>query len=181
MLCDKCNKREAKVYYTEIVNGEKKEQHLCEECASEFTSFQLASNILNKDMSLGNLLSSILGNYHASSNSKATEDEKTVICKSCGMTYEEFTQIGKFGCAKCYESFKKQLAPGIKKIQGHDVHVGKKPKGFVSKAGKIVSGLSEIEKLSIKLQQAIEKEEFEEAAKLRDAIRELKKEAQMNA
>ncbi|BCN29844.1 UvrB/UvrC motif-containing protein [Anaeromicropila herbilytica] len=181
MLCDKCNKREAKVYYTEIVNGEKKEQHLCEECASEFTSFHLASTVLNKDISLGNLLSSILGNYKVTNTSKEKETVKELVCKECGMTYEEFTTLGKFGCAGCYNTFKKQLGPGIKKIQGADVHVGKKPKGFVTKADKIVSGLSEIEKLSIKLQQAIEKEEFEEAAKLRDSIRELKKEEEINA
>lgn len=181
MLCDKCKKREAKVYYTEIVNGEKKEEHLCEECASEFTSFHLASTVVNKDMTLGNLISSILSNYYAPNSNKEEKDEKQIKCKECGMTFEEFTQGGKFGCAGCYEAFKKELVPGIKKIQGHDTHIGKKPKGFVSQANKIISELTEIDKLSIKLQQAIEKEEFEEAARLRDSIKELKKGEEINA
>lgn len=180
MLCDKCKKREAKVYYAEIVGGKKKEQHLCEECAAEHTSFHLASSMVNKDLSLGNLLSSILENYYQNTTD-SKQGEKQIVCDNCGMTYEEFTQGGKFGCAHCYESFRKQLGTCIKKIQGYDTHIGKAPKGFVSKTDKIVSELTEIEKLSIKLQQAIEKEEFEEAAKLRDSIRALKKEEEINA
>ena len=55
MLCDRCKKREAKIYYTEVVNGEMKEQHLCEECAAECTRFRMNSTFINKDMSVGDI------------------------------------------------------------------------------------------------------------------------------
>lgn len=181
MLCDKCKKNEAKIYYTEIINGEKKEQHLCEECAMECTSFQTGSPIMNSELTLGSLLSTILGNYYGNNTQGTETKEKELSCEACGMTYSEFMKVGKFGCEKCYDSFEKVLEKSIKSIQGSDTHIGKKPKGFETKTDKIVKELSEIDKLTIRLQEAIEKEEFEEAAKIRDRIRDLKKEEIKNA
>lgn len=175
MLCDKCKKNEAKVYYTEIINGQMKEQHLCEECAMECTSFQMGTSFMNQEVTLGNLLSTILGNYYGNATAGDETKEKEIRCDGCGMTYSEFMRIGKFGCEKCYDSFQKVLEKSIKSIQGSNTHTGKKPKGYESKTDKIIKELSEVDKLSIRLQDAIEKEEFEEAAKIRDKIRELKK------
>lgn len=188
MLCDRCKKREAKIYYTEVVNGEMKEQHLCEECAAECTRFHMNSTFINKDLSVGDILSSILGKYCNNSSAKgdvntesdaeaASKDkskEPLLKCDKCQMTYEQFLQEGKFGCAECYHSFRKILIRSLKNLQGADTHVGKKPKGYVSSTNKIINELSDIEKKSILLQEAIEKEEFEEAARLRDEIRALR-------
>ena len=175
MLCNKCNKNEAKIYYTEIINGVMKEQHLCEECATECTSFQKGTSLMNQELTLGNLLSTILGNYYVNTIHEEGPKEQEIHCDGCEMTYSEFMRLGKFGCDKCYDSFQKVLAKSIKSIQGSDTHTGKKPRGFESKTDKIIKELSEIDKLSIRLQDAIEKEEFEEAVKIRDKIRELKK------
>ncbi|HEX3022836.1 MAG TPA: UvrB/UvrC motif-containing protein [Lachnospiraceae bacterium] len=174
MLCDKCKKREAKIYYTEIVNGEMKEQHLCEECASECTNFHLSSALINKDISVGSILASILGSYQNSNSTKEPSKEPSLQCSTCGMTYEQFLQAGKFGCADCYKTFQKVLSKSLKNLQGSDLHVGKKPRGFETEANRIVRNLPEIERKSILLQEAIEKEEFEDAARLRDEIRALK-------
>lgn len=173
MLCDRCQKREARIYYTEIFNGEKKEQHLCEECASECTSFHMESAGLNKEISLGGLFSSIFGNYKEESQTRE-EKKPTLQCKTCGMTYEEFLQEGKFGCADCYQSFGVILDRSLKQIHGADVHTGKRPRGFKDREKQIINQVTPLEKLTIRLQEAIEKEEFEEAARLRDEIRELK-------
>lgn len=181
MLCDKCKKNEAKIYYTEIINGEKTEQHLCEECATEYTSFPMGTAFMDQEITLGSLLSTILGNYYNNAPHGAENTEKEIHCDGCGMTYSEFMRDGRFGCAKCYDSFQKILERSIKNIQGSDTHTGKKPKGFETKTQKLVKELSELDKLAIRLQDAIEKEEFEEAAKLRDKIRELKKEEINNA
>lgn len=171
MLCDKCHKREARIYYTEILNGEKKEQHLCEECASEFTSFHLESAGINKEISLGGLFSSIFGNYHG--ETQAPEQKKPIIkCDTCGMTYEEFLQEGKFGCADCYKYFSKVLDRSLKQIHGANNHTGKRPIGYTAEP--VITEVSPIDKLTIRLQEAIEREEYEEAAKLRDEIRVLK-------
>ena len=188
MLCNRCKKRDAKIYYTEVVNGEMKEQHLCEECAAECTRFHMSSTFVNKNVSVGDILASILGNYRGASNSKENENadmsakedgeekntDDVIKCEHCGMTYEQFLQQGLVGCAKCYECFNKVLCTGIKSLHGADVHVGKQPKGYISWMSKIINELSEIEKKSILLQEAIEKEEFEEAVILRDEIRRLK-------
>lgn len=179
MLCDKCKKNEAKIFYTEIINGEKTEQHLCEECATEFTSIQLGASMLNPEVTLGSLLSTILGNHTNIAKDKSQEEK--IICDKCGLTYSEFLKLGRFGCDKCCENFETVLEHSIRSIQGSDTHTGKKPKNFESKTEKIVKEMTEIDKLTIRLQEAIEKEEFEEAVKLRDRIRELKKEEINNA
>ena len=180
MLCDRCKKNEAQVYYTEIINGEKTEQHLCEECAAEYTSFHMGTPIMNQELTLGNLLSTILGNYGGTAQEKGNAQTE-LHCDNCGMTYSEFMKTGRFGCENCYESFHTLLDKSIRSIQGADTHTGKKPKKYEVKTKDIINELSEIDKLSIQLQDAVEKEEFEEAARLRDQIRALKKEEINNA
>jgi protein arginine kinase activator len=182
MLCDRCQKRDAKILYTEIINGVKKEQHLCEECATDYTSFQMEKPLMNSDLTLGDLLSTLLDNYTATDKKKPGEDTPTLTCSHCGTTYEEFIQKGRFGCSECYRSFNGQLAKTLKSIQGAEVHTGKRPKGFViNNPDRVYKDIPETEKLSLMLQEAIEKEEFEEAARLRDLIKQLKKEEQTNA
>jgi len=182
MQCDRCQKREAKILYTEIINGEKKEQHLCEECATDYTSFQMGKPIINKELTLGDLLSTILDGYYSNGVTEEVDSSKSdLVCPSCGTTYEEFIQNGRFGCASCYQGFNKKLGKTLKGIQGSDVHTGKRPKGFVTTTDRILKDLTETERLALKLQEAVEKEEFEEAAKLRDQIKELKKEELRNA
>lgn len=177
MLCDRCQKRDAKILYTEIINGVKKEQHLCEECATDYTSFQMEKPILNSDLTLGDLLSTLLDNYTSTDKKKTGEAKITLTCDNCGTTYEEFVQKGRFGCAQCYRSFNSQLGKTFKGIQGSDIHTGKRPKGYVTATSdRKLKNFSETEKLSLRLQEAIEKEEFEEAARLRDLIKQMKKE-----
>lgn len=181
MLCEKCKKREAKVYCTEIMNGIKKEKHLCEDCAAEYTSFHIVPSMANKDVTLGDLLSGLLGNYYPNMDKSKEETGIKITCDQCGMSYEEFLQAGKFGCAHCYTSFANVLDKSLKNIQLANTHTGKKPKGYQTKTDKIIQGLSKVEMLSIKLQEAIEKEEFEEAAKLRDMIKALREGDEINA
>lgn len=196
MLCDICQKRRAKIYYTEIMNGEKKEQHLCEECAATHTTFTIKNPITNQEFAIGNLLSGILSTYYGNGNTDKAENVKEQICEKCGMSSEEFMKKGKFGCSECYTSFRNIIQRKIKAIQGADQHTGKVPKRLstIKKLSidtepeeitteKVVKPkrrtqkqkpISEIDKLSMQLQQAIEVEEYEEAARLRDLIRELK-------
>lgn len=180
MLCDRCQKKEATVLYTEIINGIKKEQHLCEECATDYTSFQMGKTLINSELSLNDLLSTLLGAYNTSHTMEPGK-KPAVICTQCGTTFEEFMQKGKFGCAQCYRSFHDELSKTLKGIQGSVTHTGKRPKGYISTTNRILKDLTETERLGLKLQEAIEKEEFEEAARLRDVIRQLKKEETKNA
>jgi len=182
MLCDRCQKRDAKILYTEIINGTKKEQHLCEECATDYTSFQMEKPILNSELTLGDLLSTLLDSYYTTDQTKETGESKPdIICEKCGTSYEEFLQKGRFGCANCYQSFNSQLGKTLKGIQGSEIHTGKRPKGYTTKMDQILKDFTEAEKLALKLQEAIEKEEFEEAARLRDIIKQMKREETSNA
>lgn len=181
MLCDRCKLRNAKVLYTEIINGAKTEQHLCEECAADYTSFQMEKPLLNSEITLNNLLSTLLGAYHNSTANKPGENKPGLICDKCKTTYDDFLQRGRFGCANCYKSFNSVLGKTLKGIQGAETHTGKRPKGFMSQADCILKDMTEEERLSFELQKAIENEEFEEAARLRDLIRQLKKEEASNA
>jgi Uncharacterized protein with conserved CXXC pairs len=182
MLCDRCQKRDAKILYTEIINGVKKEQHLCEECATDYTSFQMEKPLMNSELTLGDLLSTLLDSYNAADKKQTGTVTPSFSCENCGTTYEEFIQKGRFGCAKCYKSFSSQLGKTFKGIQGAEIHTGKRPKGYITTGPeRIMKDFTEVEKLSLKLQEAIEKEEFEEAARLRDLIKQMKKEEMENA
>lgn len=166
MLCDICKKREAKIFYTEIKNGEKREQHLCEECAAEHTP----SFLINK--------ASILSGLLLGASEIPKEPKKEVVCPVCGLSYEEFLKQGRFGCAECYHTFKPALQKLLKNLQGADYHCGKRLKGYLP--ARKEHNLSKIERLTLQLQQAIEKEEFEEAARLRDKIHAIKQESEIS-
>lgn len=158
MLCNECGKNEANVHVTQIINGKKTETHLCEECAKKNQTF------FNSNFSMENLFSSMLNNAFNSTTYLPSKG-----CSKCGMTYDEFRNIGKFGCSDCIDTFKPKLMPIVKNIQGYDIHSGKIPK----RAGGSFKIQKDIEKLKAQLKYAIENEEYEKAAQLRDKIREM--------
>ena len=91
-----------------------------------------------------------------------------LTCAACGQTYRAFKESGKLGCAACYDTFEEQLLPLMRKIQKGDHHVGKCPRGTAEPS--IEEQLADLRR---QLQQAVEREEFEQAATLRDEIRRL--------
>lgn len=158
MLCNECGKNDATVHVTHIVNGKKTENHLCEECAKKNQS------LFNSSFSMENLFSAMLNNAFSGATYLPTKG-----CSTCGMTYEQFRNAGKFGCSDCIETFKPKLMPVIKNIQGYDAHQGKIPK----RAGGDYKVQKEIEKLRKELKLMIDQEEYEKAAELRDQIRDM--------
>lgn len=159
MLCDVCGKNEATVHLTEIINDKMTKLHLCEECAKE------KGSEMEEHFGLSDLLAG-LADLGATIESKSEEPAK---CPRCGFTYQNFTKIGRLGCSECYEAFKKQLGPLLKRIHGADRHVGKIP----LTVGKTVKDTRNLQEMKMKLEKAIQTEEFEEAARLRDRIREI--------
>lgn len=158
MLCNECGKNEANVHVTHIINGKKTESHLCEECAKK------NQTILNSNFSMENLFSAMLNNAF---NNKTYLPAKG--CTNCGMTYDEFRSTGKFGCSQCIDTFKPRLMPVIKSMQGYERHTGKIPK----RAGGTYRVQMDIDKLKCDLKNAVEREEYELAAELRDKIHEM--------
>ncbi|MBB6636541.1 UvrB/UvrC motif-containing protein [Cohnella thailandensis] len=165
MLCQECGKRQATLHFTKIVNGEKAELHICESCARERGELIPGTS---SGFSIHNLLSGLLDFENPNAGAKAP----VLRCETCGMTYTQFSKIGRFGCSQCYKHFADRLDPLLKRVHGNTVHVGKVPK----RAGGKVKTKREIERLKKDMLGRIEREDFETAAQLRDRIRDLEKE-----
>ncbi|MBM3255302.1 MAG: hypothetical protein FJZ08_03280 [Candidatus Omnitrophica bacterium] len=161
MLCDICNKNQATVHLTEIIDEQMNELHLCEECARQ-KSVQMEQQFGLSDLLAG------LAEFNKPTLEKEAQDLK---CPNCALTYSDFKKMGRLGCGECYSAFKKYLGPLLKRIHGSSLHVGKSPLRVSVGAKKKIdlSGLRQ------KLQKAIESEAFEEAAQLRDQIKEFEK------
>ena len=180
MICEKCKKNQATFHYTEVVNGVKNEHHLCGECAAN-TDMSYYSSVFDNDQ-FGKLLSGILAGQ-LFKGEKEANPAGNVQCPNCKMTYGEFVKNSSFGCPECYDVFGPLISDKIKKIQGSDNHVGKRPvlfnKNTQPKVEPEVNAEQKIQDeiafLSGRLKEAVSMEEFEEAARLRDLIAELKR------
>lgn len=189
MLCERCKIREANIKYTEVINGVKNEHNLCAQCAKEM-DFGHYSAIFDGEFPLGKLLSSLLG---IEESSQKEDKLHQIACPSCKTTYQEFVENSCFGCPDCYGVFDLLIGDKIKKLQGNGAHTGKKPKyQKISPVSRIPESdqaqaepkLSKDEKIQVlkaRLQEAIQKEEYEMAAQYRDQIKGLMMEEEQNA
>jgi protein arginine kinase activator len=160
MLCNVCGKNPATVHLTEIIDSQMNELHLCEECARQ------KSAQMEQQFGLSDLLAG-LADFEKTSVKEI--ESPALKCPNCGLTYVDFKKIGRLGCGECYQAFKKQLGPLLKRIHGSNQHIGKVP----NKATVPPQKRTELEEMRAKLQEAIEREAFEDAARLRDRIKEL--------
>jgi protein arginine kinase activator len=169
MLCDICKKNEATVHLTEVVNDDVSELHICEQCAREKgTSMQQHFGIAELLSGLADLPADMV----------SRKSHIGIKCPGCGMSYDNFKKMGKFGCAKCYDAFRRALYPLFKKIHGTSRHIGKTPdkstlvkSGRSAKPDKAYAAKDKLKDLKAKLLDAIKREEFEQAAVLRDKIK----------
>ena len=160
MLCEKCKKRMASVHITQFINGKKNEQHLCEECArEEKVNFEFPKiPFYNLNELLGVFL-----NQPLSTNEPTNE----IICPNCKNSYSVIAKQGRVGCSECYHHFSSFLEPALRKMHGADLHRGKIPRQM----GASFRMNRELDDLKLKLRMAIEREEYEKAAEIRDQIR----------
>jgi len=159
MICNVCGTNEATIHLTEIVNDQMVEIHLCETCAQEKgTEFKAHFNVSDLLSGLKDLAMEVTGG------------EKILAkCPNCGLTYDEFGRTGRLGCADCYEAFARFLMPLIKRVQNANQHVGKRP----SRLAPPIRVAQDLRELENRLQKSIAEEAFEEAASIRDQIRQL--------
>ena len=161
--CGICNKREAVVAYTHIVDDVKQTLLLCHECAKEKNiEVRVAPAVQAKEAPV--LVKEIKIEL---AKLAGAEGDGSVRCSTCEMSYEEFRKIGRLGCAHCYAVFAPQLERLLKRIHGDDRHRGKGP----LEAAQSTGAADELERLREELAQAVAEEAFEEAAQLRDRIR----------
>lgn len=157
MFCDVCGDKEASVFLTQIVEGKMQKVNLCEACSKEKgvndpTGFALA------DLLLG------LG---------AAQDiqrgPSSISCPVCGFTQADFKKTGRLGCSACYDTFAEGLQGMLSNMHKGIQHTGKVPAGFALRR----ATTKQLEKLQESLDRAVAGEQYEEAATLRDQIRQL--------
>lgn len=166
MLCDKCGKNEANIHIMKVVKGEKTETWLCSECAKEDHEVAIMGDLNKNEISVQNILGGLM-DYITNIGDKM--NEKDIECENCGLTYREFKNSGLLGCSECYNTFSKHLSTIIKRVQGDCEHEGKIPE----RMGKEVIIKKKINKLKEELQKCILEEAYEEAAVIRDKIKEI--------
>ncbi|RPF49956.1 UvrB/UvrC motif-containing protein [Aquisalibacillus elongatus] len=173
MNCQRCQEREATVHYTQVINGQKTEIHLCEQCAEQ----EGYMNFSNDNLSIHQLLTSMFPFDQNVNQKQSVQTTHRLTCDRCGTTYQEFRNRGKFGCSHCYLAFESYLNPIFRRVHsGNTKHVGKIPK----RIGGNLHKQRELEQLQNNLQQLIHDEAFEEAAQVRDEIRQLKEDLNEN-
>ncbi len=157
MLCSICKEKEAKFHYTNIAGDKVQKVDLCEDCAKSKglenpTGFCFADELFG------------LG---AAQEIEQAGGETGLRCSTCGFTQADFKKAGRLGCAECYEAFAEPLAALLKSMHKGTRHVGKVPESL--REGRNVS--ERLKSLQKKLAKAIEAEDFEQAAVLRDEIK----------
>ena len=162
MKCQICGEAEATIHFKELKNGEMSELHLCPACAEE-KGFH--SVVQQDKLSLANQFIWMAENLYPESATKLGQ----VQCGSCGLTYSEFTRMGRLGCMDCYTAFDVQIRRLLRRIHGATRHAGKVP-GHIDRPA---TGRATIHHLQEELQRAIATENYERAAELRDQIRTL--------
>lgn len=168
MKCQECQTQPATLHFTKIINGEKMETHLCEHCAKNKSEALYGQN----NFSIHHLLSGLLNFEHPVKQSQQNSFPvfHSLKCGKCGMTYEQFAKVGRFGCSSCYKTFDEKLDPLLKRVHsGNNTHSGKIPK----RGGADIHNKKRIKALKHKMQSYIEQEEFEKAAEIRDELRSL--------
>ena len=175
MLCQKCHKNEATIHVQKIEDGKVKSLHLCESCAAQHSVD--AADL--QGFNLAEVLFDIAGKVAKEINSgseEETEPASEEVCPHCGWSLEKFRKTGYLGCPECYQTFETQIDGMLKNIHRGDHHTGKIPVSACAgqKHGREEVLLKrEIERLRKEQEEKIRREEYEDAAVLRDRIQEL--------
>ena len=162
-LCQHCNKAQATVHLTDIVppNGEKRERHLCDRCAAE------EGITVPKQESISSILEGFI--KHSAGLSQAAD----ISCPECGISFREFRSSGLLGCPNDYQAFE-NLLPLIERAhEGASRHLGKAPGRLQGTEPSIPVKVSRLRR---SLKEALEVEDYELAARLRDEIKVLESE-----
>lgn len=160
-LCEICKKNYANVHMTQVINGEKYETYICEECLGDIES----ENI----MPLQNLFHGLMEIFADQLENQEDDNFDDLTCDQCGYEYSDFKNSNEVGCVFCYETFKFQIDKNLKKAYASNHHIGKIPKKHF---GDLISK-NEIEDLKKQMKIAVSKEDFSKAAKFRDMIKNL--------
>lgn len=188
MLCQNCGKNNANVRYTQIINGIKKEVMLCDECASKLgiDSISIPDFPINFKSFLGDFF-----NDYQENQLMPNLSNTITKCKKCNMTYDDFIKTGMFGCEDCYDTFADPIDALLKNLHGTARHIGRIPgkrannikineenqnnKEEKNDSNNKPNKVNKKEELQQELEKAIKEERYEDAAKIRDKLKEIEK------
>ena len=178
MICQNCQKNEATTHIKRVVNGETTEKHLCQDCAKKL-GYDYDGFFDGFSLMCANIFSGFFSDAPL-----ALAGLRQDRCETCGSSFDDIIRTGMVGCADCYERFYDRLLPSIQRIHGRAKHAGRIPYTIVpdadektDEAPKALTTEEQIEKLQKEMQVAVENQNFEQAAVLRDNIKALKGEA----
>ena len=172
MRCDQCD-NEATVHEVTVVGDQKVEKHLCESCARDEGLTIQPTEPINALLSKFIMAPGLM--QQAAGGGRSRRDPRASACPECQMTWMEFRKCGLLGCAKCYETFEARLAPLIERAQeGATHHVGKAPQGSAG----LADHQRRLRALRAELSEAIESEQYEHAAQLRDSISQIEEQVE---
>ena len=149
MICSNCGKNNASITYKQNINGKKITLNLCDNCAHEIGIFN----------SFDDIFSPMILDFEY-----VLPEE--IKCKKCGYTLSKYRSTGLFGCDECYKTFKKERDEILLKIQGKNRQI-KEEKNIKKES------INQVEKLKQELQELVKQEKFEEAAVIRNRIKNL--------
>jgi protein arginine kinase activator len=160
MLCDQCHERDAVLNLTQIVENAVTQLHLCEKCAA---ARGIETTVSMPKHPLGDFLQAV--------QQQALEVPGDALrCAYCGTSLRDFRATGRLGCAQCYAAFEQSLRDLLRRVHGSARHVGRR---YEVPNPALLERDAALGELRERLQQAIQGEEFETAAALRDQIRTL--------
>lgn len=168
MFCERCKNNEATIHLSEVVKNMKSEVHLCEHCAREVG---LNTKISNFSLTLPEMLTFL--------NVDESPDFRNAgRCHSCGCSFTDYRKNGKLGCPDCYDYLSDELAPVMASFFAEKRHIGKSPartddRKINRPETPAEAPLSGVEELRAELDAAVRDERYEEAAVIRDRIREI--------
>jgi protein arginine kinase activator len=164
MKCSQCGEREGVVSLTQIIEGDVRTLSLCAKCAEEKG---IETGVGVADTPLGGFLAALGEGLDADAPLTAALE---TTCVGCGATLREFRETGRVGCAECYHSFDAPLRELLRRLHGSTHHTGQRYAGVESRAA--IAPPASLRELREQLRRAIEAEQFERAAELRDRLRE---------
>ena len=161
LVCDNCGSNEAVVHLTQIVNNQMSTHRLCEKCAAE-KGLESAPEPVNFP------LTDFLAQMGSDSSTSVSSTQES--CPFCGLTFADFRETGRLGCPQCYETYQVHLQKLLRRVHGGTQHVGKV---YLPPDPTTTERQHRLDGLRRKLNRAVESEDFERAAELRDEIRTL--------
>jgi protein arginine kinase activator len=162
MKCENCKKNDATIHFTQVKDGKIVSYNLCQECAEKFgmktAKFDSKQQPAFTPDAKSEVLSELL-------QSKGPDDNDK--CPACHSTLEDIKTNGRLGCGQCYFTFENQIDVLLRRIQASSFHVGRRTSKLDDR---VYNDQVTIRKLKKKLSDAVKKEDYEEAARLRDEI-----------